>query len=63
MFDHIILLGDEINAVIWLYDNMNIIILLDDNVLLVDWDYDWAGIILDTIPSDRMTSLMNNLAR
>jgi hypothetical protein len=42
-----ILLGDNINAIIW----------LDDNILLFDRTYNWAGIIL-YVPSDRMKPLM-----
>jgi hypothetical protein len=49
MFDCIILLDDNVDAIHWQYDNINVIIWLDDGSLLFDQSYDWAGIILDVI--------------
>jgi hypothetical protein len=56
-FGGISLLGDNVNGIIWLYDDINVIIRLDANILLFNRSYDWAGIILD-VPSERMTPLM-----
>ncbi len=43
MFDGIILLGDNITAIIWLCDNINVLIWLDESILLFKRSYARAG--------------------